>query len=175
MATLGGVVGGAVGMRRWGPGGPPQDASAVGVPGALLGPGRDYEPRVGDVWMVSVVRPVGVSVALPRRWRGSAHRPRVRWRGRLADQSLWHFVLDEVPASRAVLVRFGTPVDADMELRVFRPAALACPVCGAAQEQAAGLEVGYCGPCSRFTGTPLAQLVRRWAAGWELPAADEQE
>lgn len=167
------VVGGAVGLRRWGPGGPPE--GAVDAPGALLGPGREYVPQVGDVWMVSVVRPTGAEVILPGEWRGAAHRSRVAWRGRVADQTLWRWVLDVAPGPRAVLVRFSRPVDADMELRIFRPPSVfTCPVCGRTSHHPTDLEQGYCGACRGWTGVPAAERVRLWAARWEPPDAGEE-
>lgn len=168
------VVGGAVGLRRW-PAGLVDVASVRDLPAALLGPGRDYEPQVGDAWIVSVVRPSGVEVFLPRDWRGVARRERVRWRGRVADQSLWLWVLKELPGPRTVLVRQAEPVDADVELRIFRPPAVfTCPMCGGTSDAPKDLEQGYCVACHRFTGTPVDELARQWAARWELPVDDEE-
>lgn len=173
-ATTRDLVGGAVGRLRWLP-----DTLASGagrdVQG-LLGPGRDYDPRPGDVWMVSAVRPAGAEVVLPREWRGAAHRQRVPWRGRLADQTLWRWTLEVLPAPRVVLVRFPRPVDADIELRIFRPPSVfTCEDCGRTSQHPKDLEQGYCGACHAFTGTPAFERLRLWAARWEVPAADEEE
>lgn len=167
------LVGGAFGQMRLPPGAP-DDGPARELQG-LLGPGRDYQPQAGDVWMVSVVRPTGAEVSLPREWRGAAHRQRVLWRGRVADQTLWRWVLEVPPAPRSVLIRFPQPMEADVDLRIYRPPSVfTCPECGRISHHPEDLEHGFCGACHAWTGIPAAERLRLWAARWEPPAADEE-